>query len=215
MARQFFTAFLILIAFTATAQRRIFDEDVKELIIRMEGTFDNAEQYAQDKNYNNTTLHVKRIWKKRKDGNWFYSEQTPSDRMEEPFFQSVYHISRKDNETMEAKIYQLPAAERFVGAWQKEDKFKIFRKDSLIETTGCALMIKLNEDGDFWGTTPGKDCKIPVEGTAYFTSSLTIYPTMLVSWDKGFDANDKQVSGPEKGGYRFRKWNVLSTRKDD
>lgn len=212
-------ALFLLTTLSATAQRRIYDDDVKELITRMEGAFDNQEQYGRDSaKYDNISLHIARIWegkKVSKGGYWLYAEQAMTKTMEQPIRQSVYHITRKDNETIESKVYEIPNAPQYAGGWQDEKKLKGLQRDSLKETPGCSLFLKLNEDGNFWGSTPGKECAVAVSGASYLTSEVVIYPNMIVSLDRGWDADDKQIWGPEKGGYRFSKWSVLSTSKDD
>jgi len=39
----------------------------------------------------------------------------------------------------------------------------------------------------------------------YATSEVQIYPNRIVSWDRGFDSEGKQVRGAVKSGYIFRK----------
>lgn len=202
----------------ASAQRRIYDEDFQELINRMEGTFDTQEQASKDKDYFNIVLHMKRIWKDRKasrNGYWLYVEQAVATATDKPYRQRIYHIFRKDNETLVSQVFELESPLRFAGAWEDESKLRRLTKDSLSSRVGCDIFLQMNEDGDFWGSTEGKNCISTLKGATYATSEVVIYPNMMVSWDRGWDVNDKQVWGAEKGGYRFRKWTLLRTGAKD
>ncbi len=202
----------LLVSFSANAQYRISNNDFKELVNRMEGDFDSDGQAQTDSSYYNIRLHMREIWSKNsKSGYWLYVEQVLASMPEKPYRQRIYHLTRKDNETIESKVYELPSPERFVGAWRNEDKMKKLSKDSLIDRQGCSIFLKIDEDGNFWGSTPGKECLSTLRGATYATSEVKIYPNMLISWDRGWDAGDRQVWGAEKAGYRFRKWRIYQT----
>jgi hypothetical protein len=44
-----------------------------------------------------------------------------------------------------------------------------------------------------------------LRGASYATSEVVITDEQLLSWDRGWDANGKQVWGAETGGYIFVK----------
>ena len=75
----------------------------------------------------------------------------------------------------------------------------------MIDRQGCAVYLQKNAEGNFAGSTPGKECVSSLRGATYATSVVTIYENKLVSWDRGWDKDDKQVWGAEKGGYQFIK----------
>ena len=64
-------------------------------------------------------------------------------------------------------------------------------------------MIKNNDV--YAGGTDGKSCPSDLRGAKYATTKITMKKGELISWDQGFDANDKQVWGATKGGYIFIK----------
>ena len=62
----------------------------------------------------------------------------------------------------------------------------------------------LRQSGPVWtGSTAGKECGSDLRGASYATSEVTISSSTLESWDRGYDAADKQVWGAEKGPYIF------------
>jgi hypothetical protein len=49
----------------------------------------------------------------------------------------------------------------------------------------------------------GKGCGSTLNGASYATSEVLLESTLLLSWDRGFDARDQQVWGATAGGYVF------------
>lgn len=74
----------------------------------------------------------------------------------------------------------------------------------LKEKDGCAIWLKATSVG-FAGSTRGDGCKSSLRGASHTTSEVKIAVGQLASWDRGYDANGKQVWGAVKGPYVFRK----------
>jgi hypothetical protein len=215
MRTTFLASILLSLSLCASAQERIYNDNIEELINRMEGAFDSGEQAAADSaDYYNIVLHMKRIWNdRRSNGYYLYVEQAMERMADKPYRQRIYHITRKDNQTIESKVFEIPDPLRFAGAWNDPALLRKIPKDSLIDRQGCSIFLQMDADGNFHGSTPGKECLSSLRGATYATSEVVIYPSMLVSWDRGWDAADQQVWGATKGGYRFRKWEVNKMRR--
>lgn len=192
-------------ALDATAQEKLNKKDLQTLKERMEGNYNSKEQAAADSSYFNIVLHMKQIWNDDKDGYWLYVEQAVSQMQQKPYRQRIYHVYKQDNETLVSKVYEMKEPLRFAGAWKDAAKLGTLTKDSLIDRQGCSICLKKNKDGDYYGSTPGKECLSNLRGATYATSEVVIKKDRLVSWDRGWDATDKQVWGAEKGGYIFIK----------
>lgn len=214
---------LLLIVFLfssvfAGAQQKLTKADLEEVKNRLEGSFDNEEQSKTDNSFKHIKLHTKEIsirGKNKEGGYWLYVEQAMASNQDKPYRQRIYHLYKKDNETLVTKVYELDEPLRFAGAWAKTDKLKKLTRDSLYEKEGCDIYLTKTEDGDFTGGTVGKGCLSTLKGASYATSEITIYSNMLVSWDRGRDEHDNLVWGPEKGGYRFRKFTTPRKPKED
>ena len=70
---------------------------------------------------------------------------------------------------------------------------------------GCAVYLNKQKDGSFKGSTKNDECKSDFRGASYATSKVEMKEGSLISWDQGFDEENKQVWGAEKGGYVFKK----------
>lgn len=205
MKRIFFVTAALFISLALGAQEKLTDSDLTELKNRMQGTFTSEAQSLSDTDYFNIQLKMVPIWSHQKDGYWLYVEQAVASAVKRPYRQRIYHVYQQDERTLVSKVYELHAPMRFAGAWSNPALLKDITKDSLVDRQGCAIYLQKNKDGDFAGATPGKECLSSLRGAAYATSEVVIYANKLSSWDRGWDNNDKQVWGAEKGGYEFVK----------
>jgi len=93
---------------------------------------------------------------------------------------------------------------RFAGAWKEEFPLQNLTPDSLVERSGCAIILKPDKNY-FSGSTIDKNCSSQLCSAAYATSEVVIEENAITSWDRGFNADDKQVWGAESGPYIFKK----------
>ncbi len=184
---------------------KVKQKDVKKLAATMAGEFSSEEQSKTDSTIFHIKLRMKPIWKDKKDGFWFYVEQAAAETEDKPYRQRIYHLYRQDEKTIVSKVYEMKNPENYIGGWKDESKLKNLNADSLIDRQGCSILLSKNTDGNFSGSTPGKECLSSLRGASYATSEVTIYRDKLISWDRGWDKDDKQVWGADKGGYIFKK----------
>lgn len=170
----------------------------------MTGSFSSREQAEADSSYFDIRLEMARIWPNDTDGYWLYVEQAVASLRDEPYRQRVYHVYEENDSTFKSEVYEFDEPLRFVGVWRQPTKF-ILPKDSLKVRSGCVIVLHPEGDSAFVGSTVEKNCESSLRGAAYATSEVRITKDQLVSWDRGFDADDNQVWGAEDGGYVFNK----------
>lgn len=207
MKKLFITATAICISLFASSQEKVDERDLLELRARMTGFFTSELQAKSDSDYYNVHLHMAAIWERSEDGYWLYVEQAIASALHKPYRQRIYHLYRQDDITLVSKVYELDSPLRFAGAYENPDLLKNIRKDSLIDRQGCAIYLHKDKDGNFSGSTLGKNCLSSLRGAAYATSEVMIFDDKLISWDRGWDKNNKQMWGALKGGYKFIKQN--------
>jgi hypothetical protein len=181
------------------------DPELDLLVDWMTGAFSSQAQAEVDPSFFDIRLHMVRIWPERADGCWLYVEQAAADSMGSPYRQRVYHVTRKDADTLVSAVYELEEPLQYAGVWKEADPLSQLSPDALKERQGAAIYLKMQADGTFAGSTDGKKCVSNFRGAAYATSHVKISRTQVYSWDRGFDAKDKQVWGAVKGGYVFLK----------
>ena len=206
--KKIITAFILLVcvaAGVAAQTQKVGKKDLKKLAAQMAGEFSSEEQSKADSSVFHIKLRMKPIWSERKDGFWFYVEQAAAETEDKPYRQRIYHLYRQGDREIVSKVYEMPNPEKYIGGWRDIDKLKTLTKESLIDRQGCAIFLRKNADGSFSGSTPGKECLSSLRGATYATSEVTIYNDRIITWDRGWDKNDKQVWGAVKGGYIFNK----------
>ena len=169
----------------------------------MTGSYSSAAQAAEDDAFFDITLHMYPIWKDR--GHWLYVEQAVSAMPAKPYRQRVYKLEQIDRKTFKSIVYTIDNEDDVIGDWQVPASFDKYTTDNLRLREGCAVFLTLQSDGSYSGSTDGNSCKSTLRGAAYATSEVTVMPSEIVSWDRGFDDAGAQVWGAEKGGYIFKK----------
>jgi len=178
-------------------------DDLARVADLLTGSFSSAAQAAADSDYFDIRLEMARIWPERGDAIWLYVEQARADRLDRPYRQRVYRLSDGPDGTVVSEVLTLPAPLRFAGAWRQDAPLASLAPDSLTAREGCAIFLRRQPDGSFAGSTLGRGCASDLRGAAYATSEVVVTDERMVSWDRGFDADGKQVWGAEKGGYEF------------
>ncbi|MFH1686398.1 MAG: chromophore lyase CpcT/CpeT [bacterium] len=179
--------------------------DLERLTMWMSGSFSSQTQAEQDSSYYDIRLHMKPIWLTRPGGYWMYVEQALATQTDKPYRQRIYHVTQLDSSTFRSEVYELPRPDSFIGAWLNPAGLDVLTFDSLIELTGCAVVLKKSGDTAFVGSTVGRDCRSTLQGASYAVAGVVITAEAVFSWDRGFDAEDKQVWGAERTGYMFRR----------
>jgi hypothetical protein len=179
--------------------------DLDTLASWMSGYFSSQKQSLQDTSYRDVRLHMFPIWKARDDGYWFYVEQAVAEYAGRPYRQRIYNLYQASDTTFYSEVYTLSDPAAFTGAWKKERSLPEISRDSLELRTGCTTILRRSSASAFSGGTQGRGCESNLRGASYATSQVVIQRDKLISWDRGFDAEGKQVWGAEKGGYVFRK----------
>jgi CpeT protein len=178
--------------------------DISRLISYMNGAFDSSVQAKQDTNYFDITLHMASIWKNT-EGNWLYVEQAVSKNLQKPYRQRVYKVEQIDDKTFKSSVFTLKTPEKWIEKWKMPAELDQFSAADIDLKDGCAVVLTMQNDGSFSGSTLGSGCESNLRGAAYATSKVTVTKAGIKSWDQGFDKTDKQVWGAKKGAYDFVK----------
>lgn len=170
----------------------------------MIGSFTSAEQAAQDTDYYDIELEMRRIWLRDAEGIWLYVEQAVAGNKEKPYRQRIYHLQQRDDSTFTSTVFDLDSMHLFIGAYEDVSRFNGLKPVDAKPLEGCTLLLHWR-NGHFVGGTNGADCKNAWGEAVYATSEVDIGPEGMTSWDRGYNETDEQVWGAEKGGYRFLK----------
>jgi hypothetical protein len=177
--------------------------ELKKVAKWLQGGYSSELQSKNDSDYYSISLMIIPIWTKRTDGFWFYVEQAMSTMIDKPYRQRVYHLTEPQAGKFESAIFMLDNPLRFAGKVQDVEALPI---DSIHLKEGCSVYLSFNkEKKSYVGGTEGVNCPSDRSGAKYATSIVTLDQGQLLSWDQGFDSENKQVWGATKGGYVFIK----------
>lgn len=179
-------------------------KDLKRLVTYMNGAFNSGAQAKVDTNYFDISLHMASIWK-NKDGHWLYVEQSVTKNLQKPYRQRVYKVEQVDAKTFKSSVYTIKNQEKWIEKWKNPSDLDIFSESDIELKDGCAVVLTLQSDGSFSGSTVGAGCESNLRGAAYATSKVTVSSKGIESWDQGFNKEGKQVWGATLGPYKFLK----------
>jgi hypothetical protein len=173
----------------------------------MMGRFSSRDQSKADPgNYQDVRLVMTQIWPTRDDGLWLYVEQAVATDTARPYRQRVYRLVPETNGSFRTTVFNLPGDPlRFSDGTGAPHGLEALSIEDLSPRSGCDLVLRTQPNGSFAGGTEGKDCPNELKGAKYSTSAVKISPNTIVAWDRGFDAQGKQVWGATKGGYVFKR----------
>jgi hypothetical protein len=190
--------------------------ELRELTAYLSGSFSSAAQASRDPDFLPIVLHMAPIWADRDDGPWLYVEQARAGADDRPYRQRVYRLVSESPGVVRSDVYTLPGATpeevlKFAGAWKDPSRLSGVKPESLTLRGGCSLtlnrVVMQTLDGRpviIWrGATKGTGCASDLRGAAYATSEAEITAERLVTLDRGFDGEGRQVWGSTKGGYEF------------
>lgn len=177
--------------------------EIEDLHQLMQGSFNSAEQAAQDSSFFNISLHMYPIWEDR--GHFLYVEQAVNSMQNKPYRQRIYELERVDETTFNSHVYRIPNDSLWIGKWKTPKEFDSIEKESLIHLNGCEVVLKYISENHFAGETGKKSCESKLYGASYAHSEVTITPGTVKSWDRGFDDEGNQIWGAVKSGYIFNR----------
>ncbi len=178
--------------------------DYKELCQWMTGSFNSATQAQEDSAFYDINLEMHPIWEGETEDYWIYVEQAMSSKKEKPYRQRIYQVTQIDSITFASYIYTLPEPEEYIGSWTKPELFKDLILADSLKREGCEVILK-KEGDQYVGATGENSCSSSLRGATYATSEVTVTKDGIISWDRGYDKEGKQVWGAEKGGYIFKR----------
>jgi len=197
-----------------SAQDKIGRQEFLLLSRYMIGSFSSEEQSRSDSNFLSISLKMTPIMETDRSL-LLYVEQAVSKTPDKPYRQRLYQLRKISDTIVLSTVLEFRDPAPFVGAWKEpklqDEILKMFNRftgfppdSSLFERKGCAIHLR-RKGNEFLGSTEGKGCASSLRGASYATSEAVINAEGLVTLDRGWNAEGKQVWGSTYGGYRFRR----------
>lgn len=206
MRNSILLVFLIVLVLGCQSAKTNGDQSgahLNELVAIMQGQYSSEAQSKSDTTYFNISLRMVPIWQKK--GHYLYVEQAMFSKQDKPYRVRIYKITQR-GDTFVSEIHTLKNEKEWIGKWKTPAAFDALTDNDIELKPGCEVILKRIGKNHFTGQTGIKTCPSELRGASYATSKVTVTEKEILSWDQGFDKNDKQVWGAEKGGYAFVKY---------
>lgn len=181
----------------------VYASDLDRLAAWLTGTFSSAAQAREDPEYLDVRLVTAPCFLDRSDGRWIYLEQALAATPDKPYRQRVYRLRALGEGYFESRVYELPDPAAAVGAGARTPVLGGLSPEALLDRPGCAVVLRAEGDAAFLGGTLGPSCASTFSGAAHVTTEVVVRADAIVSWDRGFASDGRQVWGAVKGGYQF------------
>ncbi len=204
-------ACLILILFLSISCKSTLNNsdkingNLKELVNIMQGYYSSEKQSLEDKEYYTISLHMTPIWKEK--GNYLFVEQALFDKQDQPYRVRVYKVYQNKTGDFVSAIYTIKNEKDWTGKWATPLFYDNLTEADIELKEGCEVVLQRISKNHFEGQTGNKTCPSELRGASYASAIVTVLKNKLISWDQGFDKDDKQVWGATKGAYIFEKIN--------
>lgn len=177
--------------------------DLEALYSMMQGSYNSEAQAKADSSYYNISLHMYPVWEDK--GQWLYVEQALNSMQDKPYRQRMYQLKQLNDSTFASYIYTIPHDSLWIGKWKSPKAFDSLDVKDLSIREGCEVILHKVGDAHFMGKTGDNTCESSLRGASFARSEVEMTNDMILSWDRGFDAEGNHVWGAEKGGYVFDK----------
>ena len=208
--RTLITAFVTILLTVSAAFAGRVDRDVMEVAQWLVGAFDTRAQAEADLAAARAYKHDVALMMTRpiedpvafQDGLYLYVENRIEGQAQ-PYRQRVYRLS-KSAKGIRLEVFKIDERVLVLLAATPGMLSQLTPSD-LTREKGCDVLLERRGEG-YEGATPTGSCKSTWKGSTYVTSSLRITKDVIVTLDRGYDAEGGQTFGPTDGrGYEFRR----------
>lgn len=193
------------------------DQQVQEVSNRLIGVMSTAEQSAANPKVANvqmTTCTVSVQGTSDPKSVYLYQEQainaSPNgDRAQlgKPYRQRFLQLSSNGaSQSVRSLSFRPAEATRWIGLCSRPDAARVVQLQDVGKPT-CAVFLKRSGD-DYIGRTPVDGCPSNVRGAVRVTNYIELQRSRMNTYDRGYDANGKQVWGAKESAYQFKKLRI-------
>jgi uncharacterized lipoprotein YbaY len=189
--------------FTApTASATDLTQQAEQVVQHLEGILSTAARAAANPKVANVTMTTCRVQVANPpaDSIYLYQEQAIADKLTQPYRQRILEIRPSPaSQTIRSQSFKLADQAKWVNFCDRPSR-PIQPQDFPIGV--CAVFLKPTPEG-FSGTTEATGCPANVRGAVMIRNRIRLHPNGMDTWDRGYDAQGKQVWGAGDEPYQF------------
>ncbi|MBF2028411.1 MAG: chromophore lyase CpcT/CpeT [Oscillatoriales cyanobacterium C42_A2020_001] len=135
---------------------------------------------------------------------FLYQEQALTSKLSQPYRQRFLEITPDfEAKAVRSLSFRPLQSDRWAGFCNKPESLRMLQKADLGSPV-CSVFLKKVPNG-YLGETPSEGCPANVRGAVRITNTIELNASGMNTWDRGFDANGKQVWGAQSEAYEFRR----------
>jgi hypothetical protein len=184
-------------------------QQAKDVASRLEGVMDTSAQARANQSVANVTMTACRVSlsdnsQSTNKSIFLYQEQAFSPELNKPYRQSFLEISSVNNgRTVRSLSYKPVNPKTAINLCNKPASERMVKLND-IGKPFCTVFLT-RSGGNYIGINPSQGCPANERGAVKMTNTIVLGNTNMKTWERGFDANGKQVWGDESNTYEFRK----------
>jgi hypothetical protein len=199
-------------ASSASASNPALNQQVEEVASRLEGVMDTSAQAAINSKAPNVRMTTCRIQvtdvasANADESIFLYQEQALSQDLSKPYRQRFLQLSPSlYSQSVRSRSFKPANPSAWTGLCNKPTADRTIQFKDLGNPV-CNVFLK-RSGNDYIGNTPIDGCPAKVRGAVRITNHIELRSIGMDTWDRGFDANGKQVWGARAESYQYRRIN--------
>lgn len=181
------------------------DQQVNRVVQYLEGQLSTSQRAAQNPKIADVTMTTCRVQLEpagTADRIYLYQEQAITSRMDKPYRQRILEISASPlSQTVRSRSFKLVNQTQWINFCDRPNQ--AMHHSDLAEAV-CSVFLKAR-NAEFIGVTEATGCPAKVRGAVLIRNHIRLYPGGMETWDRGYDAQGKQVWGADDEPYQFRR----------
>ncbi len=190
------------------AKSSTLEQQAKEVAALLSGKMDtSAQAIANPKapNVQMTTCRIGLVTQTEPQSIYLYQEQAMSTTLDKPYRQRFLQISpSRLSQSVRSRSFKPADPTRWSGFCNVTPSLERTVNLSDLGTPICNVFLK-QVGTSYLGNTPIDGCPANVRGAVRITNHIELTANGMNTWDRGFDAQGKQVWGAKKESYQFRR----------
>lgn len=191
-----------------TVSTKSLEQQVEAVATLLEGQMDTSAQANKNSQAPKVRMTTCRIQVTDASANpasiFLYQEQAMTNNLSQPYRQRFLQISpNPSTQSVRSLSFRPTTATTFAG-WCNKPLAERTLKLSDLGTYVCSVFLKPAGD-TYIGSTPVNGCPANYRGAVRITNRIELTPTGMNTWDRGFDANGKQVWGAKTDSYQYHR----------
>ena len=193
------------LAATPSAAAIPIEQHVEAVVSHLVGSMDTSAQAAANPDKANVRMTTCKLEVDNAAQNsaYLYQEQALSDELDQPYRQRFLEITPSDDaQTVISKSYQPSNPETLINFCDQSAAERQVQLSDFGEPV-CSVFLKPLL-AVYVGQTPSGGCAANVRGAVTITNTIVLHSQGMDTFDRGFDAEGKQVWGAKDESYQFR-----------